>query len=186
MSDCKPFIKVTVIVIISALINLIILPSCSPADVKILCEVNTYISRYNEIARSMDFSQIKLIPDNDGVIGFSAFDGLFIVALNTDGNGNVYLIEISTGASYASTLSDDEKFNEALIYASTIIFPLICASSIDKDEISILSGKLLYSENKQVKIAKKDFSENESRYLYCKMNRVSNGGFEIILACAAD
>ncbi len=143
-----------------------------------------YISRYNTIATELGFSRIKLSEGDNGVCGFAAFDRLFIVALTTI-EGKIYSIEVSTGSSYAETLTSDEKFNEAVIYAATVISPILSDEPLDNNEISTLAGKILYSEQKQIKIPKKS-NGNDSSFVYCKMNRAANGGFEIIITVTAD
>lgn len=155
--------------------------SCSASEIIPLGDVDEYISRYNTVATSFGFSRIVLSDSDSGIYGFSAFDRLFIVALSADNDGRIYSIEVSTGASYAQTLTDDAKFNEAVIYAAAIVSPIFSDQSLDNSEISTLAGKILYSEQKQIKIPK----SNDS-YVYCKMTRAANGGFEIILKATPD
>lgn len=171
----KLFLTLTLAVLISQTFL-----SCKVEEIQPLSSVDEYVARYNNLAKTLGFSRITLSESEGGVCGFAAFDRLFIVGLSCDTEGMIYSIEVSTGASYAQTLTDDEKFGEALIYAAAIISPILSDKPLSNDELSTLAGKILYSEQKQIKIAK-DTENNKNSFAYCKMTKASNGGFEIII-----
>ena len=136
-----------------------------------LCDLQDYVSRYNDTAGDFGFSPISLSPQNSGVCGFAAFDGLFIVCLCTDEDGMIYSANISTGSEYAKKLaSDEDELEKALLSCAYLVSPLYLENATDND-ISKIAGMILASfDGGQIDLKKS---------ISLSGRRTSSGGFEL-------
>ncbi len=153
---------------------ILILCLCSCNTAAELCPLDDYLSRYNERAKLFGFSEAGTPSVRDGVCGFAAFDGLFIVCLCVTEDGMIYSADISTGSEYAKLIKRDEKeLEKALLSAAYLIAPLYTDEPSDED-ISRLAGMVLAAIDEEKLKIEGGISLSGERH--------SGGGFEVSLS----
>jgi len=116
--------------------------------------VDGYLDYYKDIGKTLGFESDPEIAEEDGLIAFSAFDGLFSVGI-VDNGGDIIYASVSVSNEYAKELCDgidDEKdLERAVLSAAYLVFPFYKSEgALDKTEIATLGGLILSSFDEDI------------------------------------
>lgn len=131
------------------ILSFLLLSSCNQTGDNV--SMKAYLDFYNSTAEKLGFEGNARVLEEDGVCGFSAFDGVFTVCFTVDEDQLINYMTISTSSEVGQELTGDEQMEEALLWASYLAMPFY-KNSIDftDTDISTVAGMLLASFDEDV------------------------------------
>ena len=102
--------------------------------------LDEYMEYYSARAEELGFGSASLSGGGGGVRGFAAFDGLFIICFESDGEGRIYSVDVSTSGVYSEKISGEEDLEQAAVFAGCLVEPFFKG-----EELARIAGVLLGS-----------------------------------------